>query len=286
MYRLFFAHQLLIALAFARAVEAGEVMVQSFSEPAQTVDVAAPEQGIVEELKVSLGQSVKRGDPLLILDRDTLYSAQEVAAAKADCSAEVEAAKIQLKMKQDRVHKLKTLERHGSEEELIKARVEVELANTQVVAAEEKNRIDRLELRRIEQQIARRTVRSPIDGVVIKLHRQPGEFTAANEPQLVTIVRLDQLRLKLHIPTAKATSLTAKSELMIRFLETGDEAHGRVDFFSPVTAADSGTVKVEILIPNPQGRLRSGTRCTWIETPQVSERPALRFGRLEVSETR
>ena len=245
---------------------AADSPVQSFSEPVQTIEVAAPEPGVVEEVKVVLGQHVKKGDPLVIMDRDVLLASLEIARAKADSTAEIEAARIQLHVKEDRVDKLRKLDRHGSEEELTKARADVDLAKTQVLAAEEKAQVDRLELRRIQCQLERRIVRSTIDGVVTKLYRQPGEFTPPSEPLLATVVRLDQLRVKLHIPTAKAVRLNANSELAIRFPETGDDAVARVDFLSPVTAADSGTVRVECLIANPEGKYRSGVRCHWNET--------------------
>ena len=52
---------------------------EGFTEPHQTIQVAAAETGIVQEVRVELGQPVKRGDVLGVLDNDVLRASLEVA---------------------------------------------------------------------------------------------------------------------------------------------------------------------------------------------------------------
>ena len=40
-----------------------------------------------------------------------------------------------------------------------------------------------------------------------------------------------------------------------------DPVKGAIDFISPVTDAESGTVRVKVRIDNPQNKYRSGQRC-------------------------
>ncbi len=48
------------------------------------------------------------------------------------------------------------------------------------------------------------------------------------------------------------------------FPETEVRAEGRVEFVSPVTEADSGTVRVKVLLDNAQGQYRCGVRCALV----------------------
>ena len=43
--------------------------------------------------------------------------------------------------------------------------------------------------------------------------------------------------------------------------ELGFEVEGRVEFVSPITDADSGTIRVELSIDNSKGGVPSGVRC-------------------------
>jgi hypothetical protein len=43
--------------------------------------------------------------------------------------------------------------------------------------------------------------------------------------------------------------------------ESEQNAVGEVEFVSPVSEAESGTVRVKVLLKNPQGKYRCGVRC-------------------------
>ena len=58
-----------------------------------------------------------------------------------------------------------------------------------------------------------------------------------------------------------AVNLRVDQEMKVRFLTSGVETTGTVDFISPVTDAESGTVLVRIRVDNADGRFRSGERC-------------------------
>jgi multidrug efflux pump subunit AcrA (membrane-fusion protein) len=44
-------------------------------------------------------------------------------------------------------------------------------------------------------------------------------------------------------------------------LDSDAETRGTVEFISPITDAESGTVLVKVRVANPHGRFRSGERC-------------------------
>ncbi|MBC7966835.1 MAG: efflux RND transporter periplasmic adaptor subunit [Fuerstia sp.] len=246
---------------------------EGFAEPVHLVNVASPEAGTIQEVLVRQGQTVKKGDPLIQMDQETLLPALALAQAKAEARAKLEAAKIELQVKQRRLENFNRLgKENSSSEEMLRATADVELAKTSVMAAEEEIRQNVLDAKRIEAQLARRTIRSPINGVVTRIHHHDGEFITTAEPQLVTVADLSQLRIVFHPTSREAEELAATTSTSIR-LERGNEiVPTTIDFISPVTSADSGTVRVELLLENPDGKYRSGIRC-WLLNADAEEIP-------------
>ena len=58
--------------------------LEGFTEPYQTIAVAAAENGIVQEVRVELGQAVKKGEALGTLDDDLLKATLEIGQLKAN----------------------------------------------------------------------------------------------------------------------------------------------------------------------------------------------------------
>lgn len=118
-----------------------------------------------------------------------------------------------------------------------------------------------------EAQIERRTIRSPIDGVLVEQLRQPGEFVSSNEATIATVAQLSQLRVICFLPTKEALRWSVGQQLHVAFPDTLQSTSATVDFVSPVTDSNSDTVRVELLIRNTESRFRSGVRCV-IELPK------------------
>ena len=268
----------LATCASARAADPGE-LVEGFTEPYRTVEVAAPEGGTIEDLPVKQGQAVKKGEILAILDRDVLQASLEMAKAKTESTAKMEAAKIELAIKQRRLDNFYRLGKsNSSSEEVERARADVDLAQTQVLAAQEELKQNQLEQKRIQVQLDRRTIRSPIDGVVTRLHREVGEFVQLNDPKVATIVDLGRLRIVLHPPTRLVETIVTKQKLSFQLLRFDTIVQTEVEYVSPVTNADSGSVRLEAILDNTSGQYRSGMRCglvreerSAVRTPEVTQ---------------
>ena len=131
-------------------------LFEGFTEPYRSVEVAAPESGTIEEIVVRQGQLVKQGDILAVLDRDILQSSLDIARAKSESTAKREAAKIESLLKQRRLDNFYRLGKdNSSNEEIERARADVDLAQTQVLAAEEELKLNSLELQSIHHHLHR-----------------------------------------------------------------------------------------------------------------------------------
>jgi RND family efflux transporter MFP subunit len=247
---------------------------EGFSEPLKTVLIAAPESGVIQAIAVREGQTVERGEIICKLDSQVLEASLEVARARFDSQGKIDAAQAML---DDKLHQLKQFDEllsrdHASEQEVRQARLAVDLAKADLRSAYDEKRVSEMEIRQIEAQIERRVIRAPTQGVVLELSRQEGEALTTAEREIATIVCLDQLRVRYFLSTGKAKKMRRGDQIQVYFPTTGQQAPAIVDFVSPVSDSNSGTVRVELLIDNRLGNYRSGLRCL-LQEPTASVIP-------------
>lgn len=258
----------------------GEIF--GFSEPVQAIDVAASETGILDQLRVQPGDRVQQGQELGRLDSHVLMAQLEIVAARIEAQARFKAATIRVQRAERTYEKLQSLydEGHGGSRELELAASDLELARTDLTAVEEETAISRLERKRISAELQRRQITSPIDGIVSEIHRDVGEFVAATAPDVLTIVNLEQLRIRFYPSADQAAQFHKGARVRVRFVHSQRIATARVDFVSPIIDADSNTIRVEVLLDNAAGEFRSGRRCVLLTdhseqpVPQAAVRPA------------
>lgn len=237
--------------------------IQSFTEPYKVIDVAAAEPGIVIGLGVEEGDLVEKDQTVADLNQDVLKAGVEIARGHRDAVSGLRSAESELKLRSERLRKLKELRPKGnsSEEEVSRAQLEFEVAEARLLQVREALEIKRLEYERIRLQLALRTVRSPIDGVVTEVFRDIGEFVSPADPVVVTIVQLDPLRATFSVPVADVKSIRKGQTVPIRIDGTKGTVNAKVELVSPVINAESQTVRVKLELPNPGNRIRSGAKC-------------------------
>lgn len=127
---------------------------------------------------------------------------------------------------------------------------------------EVRNRQALLTQRRTELELARQaltdsTLTAPFAGRVRERHVTAGQYLATGAP-VVTIVRVNPLRLRLSIPEREASSV--RVGLPVRVTLEGDAAEheGRVVRISPAIEESSRTLSIEAEVANPTGVLRPG----------------------------
>ncbi len=238
--------------------------LDGFAEPYRTINVSADETGIIAEVLVEEGQTVEAGQPLVRLNSDVHRALLAIAEQNMHAEGRLEAALAEMRLRQDRLEKLSALRvgGHARQEEVDRAAAEVDVAKANVRAAREDLVARKLEYDKIKIHVERRTVRSPISGVVTSLHKEIGEFVAPTTPDLLTLVDLDPLLATFSIMRADAESLRPGQKVVIHFDDTNLKTEGIVDFISPVLDAESGTIRVKVRVRNSENRVRSGERCT------------------------
>lgn len=127
---------------------------------------------------------------------------------------------------------------------------------------EVRNRQALLQQRRTELELARQAltdsaVTAPFAGRVRERHATPGQFLATGAP-VVTIVKVNPLRLRLSIPEREAA--VVRVGLPVRVTVEGETTphDGRLVRISPAIDEASRTLSVEAEVANPAGTLRPG----------------------------
>lgn len=152
----------------------------------EIIEIGTELPGVIRQVHVHVGQTVKKGSPLFTLDE------RDINAQIQTLDAALQVAKIQEKESQDEYAIVKNLSdpRAISKDEMNKRRYATELAQARVRQTE-------AQLKQAQTTRARLTTRAPIDGEILSLNVRPGEFAAAG-PSSTPLIRMGNTKV-LHV---------------------------------------------------------------------------------------
>jgi len=206
-----------------------------YLEPGRTIRVSSAEPGIVKEVLVKEGAQVKKNDVLVRLDTSVLELEVKIVAEEY----------AMMKRRLEKLHEIQS-QRFASEDEILRAESDLLITG--------------LRKERIEAQIERLTLRSPIDGVVTELRFDEAEGVGASNSHVATVVQLQPMEVQFNLPLEEARHLTPGAELLLEFPDYGETRTGVVDYISPVSTAVVNTIRTRLTIPDP-GKLPAGIKC-------------------------
>lgn len=249
--------------------------VESFTEPFRRIEIAPAEPGILATIDVREGDAVTKGQQLAALECEVLRISLQIARLARDAQGRQQAALAELELRRMRLAKLEELRPrgHSSGEEVERARADLHVAEANLLAIQEQHGVDVLECAKTEAMIERRIMRSPIDGVVTRVLRDQHEFVTGSNPTVLTVVQLNPLRATFSVPTYQSMTLKPGQTVKITFSESEKSSEGTIEMISPVTEAESGTVRVKVLLENGKNQHRCGVRCLLQLEPDKSPAP-------------
>ena len=231
-------------------------------EPHAFVRVATREDGILEELLVERGDIVSKGDVLARLESGVEEIAVELARARSKMSGKTEgrrAAVKYLKRQKKRIEELHQKKAVAFKEK-DQAETDLLLAEMELRDAEETLELSRLDLKRAEQALARRTIRSPVDGIVVQRLMLPGE--SVEERPIVSVAQVDPLHVEVILPVSLMGRIGAGTEAEVDPLYPGGGTRrARVVVVDRVVDAASNTFGVRLELANPDYEIPGGIRC-------------------------
>lgn len=262
-----FFHSLCIVVGFCVAIlmmtAVAEGQIDGFTEPFRSIELSSDETGSIAALEVEEGQIVHTNDVIARLDGRVQELQLEIAKHLSSTTSQIDAAQETLLKRRtisDRLEELRA-KGHASESEIIRANMELAIAKSKLLAAQEEQAVREIECRRAEVQLLRRTITSPFDGVVAKIHRRQGEFLSPLHPEVATIIQVDRLLATFAIPSSQISMFKIGSEFNLE-MDNGRTVTAKVYRIGVETDAQSGTIEIKLVIENPQFQLRSGEICT------------------------
>lgn len=248
-----------------------------------TLSVKVP--GRLHAIPVDFGSTVGRGQPLAQIElRDYQLRLEQAEAALAQArarlglsltgtddrvepeqTATVRQARAVLEEAQKNRERLQALVEKG-----LVARAEFDAADATYTVArgryqdaveEIRNRQAVLRQRRVElaiarQQLADTAITAPFAGVIQERHTNVGEYLAAGAP-VVTLVRMDPLRLRVEVPEREARSVHAGQKVRVTVEGDSRMYTGQVMRLSPTINEQTRMLVVEADVKNT-GSLRPG----------------------------
>lgn len=232
-------------------------------EPSVEVEMSSAVEGVISEVLVDKNDVVKKGDVVARLDAGLEAATVELRRVQAELSSDVQAQKLALEFSERSLARVKDLydKKAASFSELDKLKTEQAIAQQQLQQAVDRKRQAELEHNRALADLRRRTLVSPIDGVVIERFKEPGEHIDF-EPVL-KLAQLDPLRVEVFAPASLygkvKAGMTARVSPELSIAEQSYSA--KVVLVDQVIDGPSNTFGIRLSFANPGNRLPSGLKC-------------------------
>jgi len=247
----------------ARVKATGEIT------PDRKVDVSAKVVGEIIDLPVVEGQQVEAGQILVQIERDLYESARNQArAALRQAEVSVRGVEIQLADAERNLRRVGELQVQElvSQELLDQAQLAVDTARVQIDAQRQAIEQSRSALQRAEDDLARTTIRSPMDGIVIQLDAEKGETVVPGSTNLpgsviMTVADMSTLLAEVEVSEVDVVDVALGQQAEVTVDALGDEPQqGRVAEIATSGRKDAalGTIRfrVKVALDNPHPDLR------------------------------
>jgi len=244
--------------------------------PSQIVEVGSAITGVVDEVLVERSDYVVAGQVVARLEASVEEAAVRVARARAERTDSIESSRTNLVLSQARLGRARELHERDvlSLDALQEIEAQADLAALELERAEEDHRLARLQLDQARAALERRTIRTPVSGIVTERLLASGEV--ANEETLLRVARIDPLRVEAILPAEWFGRMKAGERAEIVPEAPLDQPrNAQVAIVDRVLDGASGTFTVDLDLPNGDHALPAGLRCQVHFSQPERESPVL-----------
>lgn len=235
-------------------------------EPAQMVEVGSSVTGRIDRAYVKRGDWVKKMQTLATLESDAERAASELAKFKSQqvgptrmAESKMEFSKKKLKRRQEMASQ-KLMALQDSED----TEAEFRLSESELQVAKENRQIAHLELQQQNSLLNLRTIKSPVDGVVVDQGVFQGEVfeLGSNKKYIFKVAEMNPLRVHVILPKNVFGELKhGMSANVTPEIPQGSHYSAKVNMVDRLIDAASGTFVVFLEMPNPKLEIPAGVKC-------------------------
>jgi len=227
----------------------------------ESVDVKADSQGRLQTVQVSIGDHVRKGDPIAILD--TSLAAQDLEMARSVLrGAQVDERRANDEMaealaRNDRRQKNPDF---FSKEDLAQAALQAKTATAAYEVARQRVAEQAARVKQLATSLSRNQIRAPFDGRVAERFADPGAVVGPGTP-VVRLISAGDLLVRAAVPPEEARRLSQGQPVTVTVRTPSLKIPGTIQRIAPEVDAASQMVLIEVhLSPTPEmaGRLQTG----------------------------
>ena len=263
---------LIAALALAPSLAAAAKSFECLLQPWQVVELRSPTEGLIAKVRVERGDAVKAGEVLVELDSSVERSAAALAEFRATMRGRITAASERVGYATKKFERSSELQKQQfvAAQARDDAQSEMSIAKADLDDARENQQLAKLDYRHAVDLLNLRTLRSPLDGVVMDRMLNPGDLTQAgtDSKAILKLAQTDPLRVEVVLPVEYYGKLRLGMTGMVTPERLGGSFKATIKVIDRVFDAASGTFGVRLELPNRREEVPGGIRCQ-VEFPQL-----------------
>jgi len=235
-------------------------------EPRQTIEIRPSTEGLITRMHVQRGDSVRAGQILVELDAGLERASAEAAKYRSEMLGAVKSRESRVEFLAQKASRREKLVKENfiSVQDRDESAAEHRLAQAELLDASDNRKVAGLDYRRTMEQLRLRTIRSPIDGIVVDRLINPGELADNRDLRkpLLKLAEISVLHVEVILPTSayRAVKL-GQSVAVIPEQPEGSRFIAIVKVIDKVFDAASGTFGVRLELANPGAVIPAGVKC-------------------------
>ena len=259
-----------IAFAFALGSSlAGGAWASDFDcaiQPRQVLEIRSPTEGLIDRITVDRGDMVRKGQELVFIDTSVERVLAESARYRSGMGGATRAGESKVQLSARKLDRAQELYKKAFVAEQVRddAQNEKQLAEAELLEARDNRKLAEIEHQRQLTLIKLKTIRSPVNGVVMERILNVGELAEAGvgRKPILRVAEIETLYVEALLPAE------AYRQIKIGMIgdvtpaaPQGSIVRATVTVIDRVLDAGSGTFGVRLELPNKEARLLAGVRC-------------------------
>ena len=233
-------------------------------KPSMLLKIGSPVSTTLQTVEVDRGQHIARGQVIARLESTVQAADLALDEARASNTADIisHQAKLAFAQAEDDRGESLLVGSNIARQKVDELRTNLRVAQEDLQLAVSNHQLLTLEMDRSRALLEQRTIRSPIDGIVVQRLLGPGEFVHQDSP-IVELAQVDPLYVEAYPPVRVSDKINEGMTGTVRLEAPLVRTYrASVTIVDHVFDAASGTFGVRLALPNPNGALSAGLRCT------------------------
>ncbi|MFT6912018.1 MAG: RND family efflux transporter MFP subunit [Paracoccaceae bacterium] len=235
-------------------------------QPKAMIGIVAADRGRIDRILVGRGDIVKAGEPVLQLESVVQRLQVELYRKRMESDVEVRANKAEVERNKVAFTRASELASRnvGTTSAVEDAGIQLVLSEFGVEQAIAARKLAEIELEQAQELLDRRTIVSPVDGIVTSVMSAPGEY-AHEQLEIVEIAQIDPLHVEVFVTPEYYNKIAISDRYLVgQVAPLNGRYPARVTVIDRIFDAASNTFGVRLELENPGGTIPAGIRC-WVD---------------------